>query len=162
MEKEAFEKQLLSLGGAMYRVAASILPRQCDREDAIQESILTALQKRACLRDERAMRAWVLRILVNNCYDILRGQKRETSTDILPEPKNHWESPPDADLMLRDMLLTLPEEYRLLLVLCYVEGYKIREIAEILHLPQGTVQSRLHRAKRMLAQDMVLEKEGKG
>ena len=158
MEKEAFERQVLRLSGAMYRVAASILPRQCDREDAIQESILTALQKRESLRDERALRAWVLRILVNNCYDMLRVQRRETATDVLPE--RGWESPADADLMLRDMLLSLPEDHRLILVLFYVEGYKLREIAEILHLPMGTVQSRLHRAKHMLRRDIRLEKEG--
>ena len=158
MNKHAFEKQLLSLGGAMYRVAASILPRQCDREDAIQESILIALQKRDQLREPRAMQAWVMRILVNECYNILREQKRETSTSQLPE--RAWESPPDADLMLRDMLLSLPEEQRLVLVLFYIEGYKIREIAEILHMPIGTVQSRLHRAKQVLARDIKLEKEG--
>lgn len=158
MDKQAFEKQLLALGGTMYRVAASILPRQCDREDAIQESILIALQKRGQLREERAMQPWVMRILVHVCYDMLRAQKRETSTDVLPEPK--WESPPDADLMLRDMLLALPGDHRLILVLFYIEGYRIREIAEILHLPIGTVQSRLHRAKGMLARDIRLEKEG--
>lgn len=75
MEKEAFERELLALTDTLYRVSASILPRQCDREDAIQESILTALQKRERLRDDGALRAWVVRILVNNCYDILRSQK---------------------------------------------------------------------------------------
>ena len=72
MEKEAFERELLALTDTLYRVSASILPRQCDCEDAIQESILTALQKRERLRDDGALRAWVVRILVNNCYDILR------------------------------------------------------------------------------------------
>ena len=158
MEKEAFEERLLDLGGAMYRVAASILPRQCDREDAIQDTILAALQKRERLREERALRAWVMRILVNKCYSILREQQRERSTDVLPEVA--WESPADADLMLRDLLLSLPEEQRLILVLFYVEGYRLREIAEILHLPVGTVQSRLHRAKQILRHDVALEKEG--
>lgn len=157
MDKEAFERQLLALGGAMYRVASSILPRQCDREDAIQDTILAALQKQERLREERALRAWVMRILVNNCYDILRAQQRERSTDVLPEAP--WESPADADLMLRDLLLSLPEEQRLILVLFYVEGYKLREIADILHLPVGTVQSRLHRAKQILRHHMTLEKE---
>lgn len=159
MDKEVFEERILALADAMYRVAASILPRQCDREDAIQESILTALQKRERLRDDRALRAWVLRILVNNCYDILRYQQREPSVDILPESMGGWESPDDADLMVRDMLLALPHDYRLVLMLYYAEGYRVREIADILHLPLGTVQSRLHRARKMLKQDIILEKE---
>ena len=70
MEKEAFERELLALTDTLYRVSASILPRQCDREDAIQESILTALQKRERLRDDGALRAWVVRILVNNCCSL--------------------------------------------------------------------------------------------
>ena len=155
MENEAFERELLALTDTLYRVSASILPRQCDREDAIQESILTALQKRERLRDDGALRAWVVRILVNNCYDILRSQKRETS---LPPDQAEIMSP-DADLMMRDLLLGLADEYRLPLMLFYAEGYRIREIAEILHLPQGTVQSRLHRAKKLLRQSMALEKE---
>lgn len=140
-------------------MSASILPRQCDREDAIQESILTALQKRERLRDDGALRAWVVRILVNNCYDILRSQKRETSLPPDQAEIMRWDASPDADLMMRDLLLGLADEYRLPLMLFYAEGYRIREIAEILHLPQGTVQSRLHRAKKLLRQSMALEKE---
>lgn len=155
MEKEAFERELLALTDTLYRVSASILQRQCDREDAIQESILTALQKRERLRDDGALRAWVVRILVNNCYDILRSQKRETSLPPDQAEIMRW----DADLMMRDLLLGLADEYRLPLMLFYAEGYRIREIAEILHLPQGTVQSRLHRAKKLLRQSMALEKE---
>jgi len=153
MEKEAFERELLALTDTLYRVSASILPRQCDREDAIQESILTALQKRERLRDDGALRAWVVRILVNNCYDILRSQKRETSLPPDQAEIMRWDASPDADL------LGLADEYRLPLMLFYAEGYRIREIAEILHLPQGTVQSRLHRAKKLLRQSMALEKE---
>ena len=129
MEKEAFERELLALTDTLYRVSASILPRQCDREDAIQESILTALQK------------------------------RETSLPPDQAEIMRWDASPDADLMMRDLLLGLADEYRLPLMLFYAEGYKIREIAEILHLPQGTVQSRLHRAKKLLRQSMALEKE---
>ena len=159
MEKEAFERELLALTDTLYRVSASILPRQCDREDAIQESILTALQKRERLRDDGALRAWVVRILVNNCYDILRSQKRETSLPPDQAEIMRWDASPDADLMMRDLLLGLADEYRLPLMLFYAEGYRIREIAEILHLPQGTVQSRLHRAKKLLRQSMAFEKE---
>lgn len=107
MEKEAFERELLALTDTLYRVSASILPRQCDREDAIQESILTALQKRERLRDDGALRAWVVRILVNNCYDILRSQKRETSLPPDQAEIMRWDASPDADLMMRDLLLGL-------------------------------------------------------
>ena len=97
MEKEAFERELLALTDTLYRVSASILPRQCDREDAIQESILTALQKRERLRDDGALRAWVVRILVNNCYDILRSQKRETSLPPDQAEIMRWDASPDAE-----------------------------------------------------------------
>ena len=117
MEKEAFERELLALTDTLYRVSASILPRQCDREDAIQESILTALQKRERLRDDGALRAWVVRILVNNCYDILRSQKRETSLPPDQAEIMRWDASPDADLMMRDLLLGLADEYRLPLML---------------------------------------------
>lgn len=158
MEKEAFERELLALTDTLYRVSASILPRQCDREDAIQESILTALQKRERLRDDGALRAWVVRILVNNCYDILRSQKRETSLPPDQAEIMRWDASPDADDDARSAL-GLADEYRLPLMLFYAEGYRIREIAEILHLPQGTVQSRPAPRQKLLRQSMALEKE---
>ena len=158
MEKEAFERELLALTDTLYRVSASILPRQCDREDAIQESILTALQKRERLRDDGALRAWVVRILVNNCYDILRSQKRETSLPPDQAEIMRWDASPDADLMMRDLLLGLADEYRLPLMLHCAEGYSVGEVAQILRLPAGAVKWRISQGRTRLRK--LMDEEG--
>lgn len=146
MTQEEFETRILDMQGMLYRVSSTLLPQLCQREDAIQEALYKALTKRDKLRNEAAVQSWVVRILINECYTILRKQKREEPVDELPE----MQIEPGADLGLRQMLLSLEPALRLPTVLCYVEGYSVREVARMLRIPPGTVKSRLARARKKL------------
>ena len=146
MTQAEFEDRIIAMQDTLYRVSATILKQQCDREDAIQECICKALRKREKLRDDRALRAWAVRILINECYILLRRRKRETPMDCLPEA----EVMPDADLNVHRLLFSMEEKFRLPMVLFYVEGYQINEIARMLLLPMGTVKSRLSRGREHL------------
>ena len=151
MTKEEFERRIIDLQDTLYRVASTILPRPCDREDAIQECIYRALRKRDSLRDDDALRSWVIRILINECYVMLRRFKRERPTDELPQPD------PDANPDVFRALYSLKRDLRLPLVLHYVEGYPLEDIARILRIPCGTVKSRMARARKKLK--LKLEEE---
>ena len=155
MTKEEFERRIVGLQDTLYRVASTILPRPCDREDAIQECVYRALRKRDSLRSDEAMRGWVIRILINECYVILRRTWRERPVDELPEPEPQPD--PDANPDLYRALFSLKRELKLPLMLHYVEGYSIEEIARILRVPPGTVKSRMARARKKLK--LELEKE---
>lgn len=147
MTKEQFAEQILAMQQTMYRVSCGILRREADREDAVQECICKAWQKKDTLKDEGAFRAWVLRILVNECYDICRRSSRVVLTDEMPESIAPSDDEPRS---VREAILRLEDLYRLPITLFYIEGFTIREIADILKVPEGTVKSRLHTGRSKL------------
>lgn len=153
MTHEEFGCRVVAMQETLYRVSTTLLPQMCDREDAVQEAIAKAWLKQSKLRNENAMRAWVVRILINECYNILRHGKRETPSDTLPER----ETAPDAQPNLYQLFTSLHEKYRLPMVLHYVEGYSLEETAKMLRLPQGTLKSRLHRGRLLLKDTLNLE-----
>lgn len=149
MTHEEFAKQIIAMQDQLYRVSAGMLSQQCDREDAVQSCIEKAWRHQTRLRDESNMKAWVVRILINECYSVLRSHKRITPTDNLSETA----APPHADPNLYRFFTGLSETLRLPMILKYVEGYSILEIAKILHLPQGTIKSRLSRGRDAMKKD---------
>lgn len=146
MTDEAFAQRIVAMQETLYRVSYSLLAQTCDREDAVQECIRKAWQKRESLREERTMQTWVIRILINECNSLLRRKRRELPVEAMPDETPR--TPPlDADILLHDMFLSLEEPLRVPAVLFYMEDYEIKEIARMLRLPAGTVKSRLHRAR---------------
>ncbi len=155
MTKDEFEARIIAMQDTLFRVSATILRQSCDREDAIQECIYRALKKRETLRDDRYMQSWVIRILINECYSIHRRAKWERPSEKLPEPPPL--PGPDADSEAFHVLFSLEEKMRLPVVLHYVEGYSVEEVARIMRIPVGTVKSRLARAREKMKKE--LEKE---
>ena len=153
MTHEEFGQRIVAMQDTLYRVSTSLLPRLCDREDAVQEAIAKAWQKQAKLRNESAMRAWVIRILINECYTLLRRSSREAPSDTLPER----ETAQDAQPNLYRLFTALHEKYRLPMVLHYVEGYSLQDVAKMLRMPVGTLKSRLHRGRLLLKDTLNLE-----
>ena len=147
MTGEAFERAVTGMVQTLYRVSCSQLSIEADREDAVQEALRRAWEKRASLKDERYLHTWVIRILLNVCHDIRRERKRMIPTAEFPDA-----AAPDGagSADLRDCLLRLEERERTPILLYYLEGYDIGQIASILRIPQGTVKSRLNRGRRQL------------
>ena len=156
MDDKVFTQKLLESEGMLYRVAASLLPGEADRMDAMQETALKAWQNRQTLREEARFSAWITRILVNECRNVYRRQKRLVLMDAVPET-----SVQERDPQLRLMLEALPRRHREVLVLFYLEGFSIQEIAGILHLPQGTVKYRLHAARKAMKVELSGEEAGR-
>ena len=76
MTSERFAQEIVALTDTLYRVSYSILRQRCDREDAVQNCLEKAWKKRKSLRDERYLKTWLVRILINECYDIHRRRQR--------------------------------------------------------------------------------------
>lgn len=147
MTNEEFGARVTTLQNRLYRIARGYLQSEHDCLDAVSEAILKAWQKQATLRDEQLFETWLVRILIRECVNIQRKQKR-----IVP-----METPPEAaapqmsdNAELRDALDSLPEPQRVAVVLHYMEGYSVAEIASILNTFTGTVSSRLHYARHSL------------
>ena len=147
MTKDDFAVQIMDMKKTLYHVACGILRSEADREDAVQECILKAWEKRESLKSDAAFRSWVTRILINECYDICRRSSKIIVLDELPDAVA-----PDqiGNRELRDAIAGLEEIYRLPIILFYVEGFSIREISQMLLIPEGTVKSRLHAGRAKL------------
>lgn len=151
MTKQQFENQALALTDTLYRISCTMLPRLHDRADAVQSCLLKAWQKLPTLRDEANFRPWLIRILINECRMIYRKDKRLLYTDAPEKTQNL------PDHTLRDAILALPEVLRLPVVLHYVEGASVRETAIALSIPEGTVKTRLRRARSLLKETLAEE-----
>ena len=146
MTDEAFEQALINLTETMYRVCYAQLRQKADREDAVQEALKKAWEKRRLLRDESALKPWLVRILINECHNIQRKNRRVIPTeDVMPPPP-----PEDADGVMHDLILALPEKYRMPVVIIFMEGMNGAEVARALRIPPGTVHSRVHKARQIL------------
>ena len=147
MTGEAFTKAINEMVQTLYRVSCSQLSIEADREDAVQETLRRAWEKRASLKNDHHLQTWVIRILINVCHDIQRERQRLIPTEKISEPVIH--APTDT-VDLRNCLFQLDERERIPIMLHYIEGYEVREIAAILRIPQGTGKSRLDRGRRQL------------
>ena len=145
MTKDAFITQVVGLRDTLYRISYGLLPNAFDQDDAVQETVKIALLKWHTLRNPNAVKAWIIRVLINECYSILRKKKRETPADNVVV-----EIPFDGDKEVIEALMELEAKHRLPIILHYFEGYTMREIAKMLVLPESTVKSRMKRAKELL------------
>lgn len=153
MTQTEFTDRIVAMQDTLYRVSTAILPQLCDREDAVQEAVEKAWRKQGNLLNPNALRAWMIRILINECYALLRRRRRETPTDILPERETAGDAQPD----LYRLFTALDDKYRLPMVLTYVEGYSAKDTACMLRMPQGTLKSRLHRGRLLLKETLEQE-----
>ncbi len=145
MNPDAFARQVVDLTKPLYYVACTLLASPHDREDALQNCIVRGLSRCESLRDESKLRPWITRILINECYTLLRQKRRLIPMEQVPEP------PPaeGVDAALRDAVMALPEKRRIPLTLS-LEGYTAKEIAQALRIPEGTAKTRIRDAKQAL------------
>ena len=144
MRRDEYVEQVMQLTRSLYYVSSSILPVMQDREDAIQNSIVKGLQKCETLRDRDKFRGWITRILINECYTILRQKKRVVLAEEVPQPP-----PGEVDLALHDAVMSLPDRIRVPFTL-QLEGYTAREIAQSVGIPEGTAKTLIREAKLAL------------
>jgi RNA polymerase sigma-70 factor (ECF subfamily) len=146
MTKLEFEQNVGAAQSSLYRVARSYLCSEHDCLDAVSEAILKAWQKLPSLRNEACFKGWLTRILVRECINIQRQQKRVTPVETVTV----YDPPQDADLELMQALDALPQRLRTPTVLYYMEGYRVADIARILHSKKGTISSQLYQARALL------------
>jgi RNA polymerase sigma-70 factor (ECF subfamily) len=164
---ERFEREAIPLLNEMYGAALRLTRNPADAEDLLQEAYLRAYRGFASFKEGTNLRAWLYRILTNAFINVYRKRQREPQT-ISESDVEEWylydklgaegaeasaeaqvlESLPDEDV--QEALASLPDQFRLAVLLADVEGFSYKEIAEILEVPIGTVMSRLHRGRRAL------------
>jgi RNA polymerase sigma-70 factor, ECF subfamily len=173
-----FEAEALPLLPGMYSAAYRLTRNAADAEDLVQETFLRAYRGFHQFQPGTNLKAWLYRILTNTFINSYRKKQREPQT-ISDDQLEDWylyskmaeegaepsaetsvlEALPDEDV--QEALQSIPEQFRIAVLLADVEGFSYKEIAEITDVPIGTVMSRLHRGRRALEKrlwDVVRER----
>ena len=148
-DPDAFDKLMRTQLQKMYRIAISMLQNEEDAADAIQETVLKCWLKIGQVRNNEYFETWLIRILINQCNDILRNRKKLIYVEDIPEIvhednyfTNEW----------KKVLNGLNEKYRVVMELYYVDGFSTKEIAGMLHIRDAAVRSRMTRGRKQLEQ----------
>ena len=135
----------------MYRLSFGILRNKEDAEDAVGEAVLKAYEHIDSLRDAAKFRQWIMQITANEARKLYGKRKR---TDLASNIEIYGQSHADSHDELWEIVLTLDEKYRAVIILFYYEQMRLKEISKILHIAEGTVKSRLLRAKNQLKEKL--------
>ena len=147
MDKKELGEMIIAGTDEFYRIAKSILKEDADCQDAVQEAVSKAFAKIDTLREKKYAKTWFTRILLNECYGMLRQRKREASYN---EQISGEEADQHQYSDLYQKIMALEIEYRMPLVLYYLNQYTIKEIGQMLNLGESAVKMRLSRARKMM------------
>lgn len=150
MEQKEFEMLLSECKNAIERFVRYRIPLKDDADDILQEIYLTAWLKKDLVKKKSSFKAWCIRIAQNKCNDYFRTKTKpsEISLDVLPEDQYVYTRFGIAEeSIVHETLQQLSVNDKEVLQLYYFRGFSQAEIAEKLHIPTGTVKSRLHTAK---------------
>ena len=148
-DKEAFCNLVRVNKVAIYRVAKSILNKEEDIEDAVSEAILKAYKNIQKLKNEEFFKTWLIRIVINESNNLYKKRAKEIAVD-REHFKNIKVNDQYKDLSLYDAINSLEEDLRMTTILFYFEDMKYKDIAKTLNVKEGTIKSRLSRAKEKL------------
>lgn len=157
-DRRAFDDLMRRHEDRVFAICLRIVRHREAALDAVQDTFLTVFRKAHQFRGDSSVSTWVYRIAVNSCYDQLRKARRRPTTSL---PEGHDPPDPAAGAALEAVelrpdlssaLARLPDDFRATVVLADVEGLPVAAVAQILGVAEGTVKSRLHRARHQLAQ----------
>ena len=153
MNNEEFAIRIEALRTKLYKTALTYLDSETLAIDAVDEAVYKALCGKRRLRQPEYFDTWITRILINECYNELRRQKRVQPLEELPESAVEvFDSLP-----LKEAIRKLPCELKDVIILRFFSGYTVTEVAQILHIPQGTAATRQRKALQLLR--LELEEE---
>lgn len=145
------EAALERYGTMLFRLCLLTLGNANDAEDAVQDTFLKYIQKAPVFADEEHEKAWLITVASNRCKDMLRFRKRHPLAETNEEGNEPaaW-LPEESDGEILEALMALPEKFKTVLMLYYVEEYSIKEMAEIIGKTKSAVKMRLQKGRRLL------------
>ena len=141
-----------------YKTAKIILKNDDDIYDALQEALISIYQNFDQLKDMKYFSTWATRIVINKCYDLLRKNKK----NVIPIDENiendmkvsQFDEYEIDKYGIKKAMEYLNEDLKLITILYYYDDYSIKEISKIVDIPEGTVKSRLSKAREILKQKL--------
>ena len=165
-----FAEQAMPYMSALYSAALRMTRNPADAEDLVQETYLRAYRGFGGFREGTNLKAWLYKILTNTFINQYRAKKRRPEQVDLDDTEDFYlyrrlggleavdaERTPESEVLdqipdaeVKEALESIPEQFRMAVILADIEGFSYKEIAEILDVPIGTVMSRIHRGRRAL------------
>ena len=147
MGMEEIRNAVLKYSDMLYKICIVILCNEQDVQDAIQDTFCRYMEKRPTFRDAEHEKAWLIRVATNICRDMIRFRLRHPKICI-DDLADTLAAPRQRETL--EELLELPVKQKMVIYLHYVEGYQIREIADILGITEGAVKMRLKRGREQI------------
>ena len=146
-ENSAVEKIVEKYGDMLYRLCLMMLCVPADAEDAVQETVIAYFRKAPDFRGTEHEKAWLITVARNKCRSMLRSRKRHPvlSSELLDSVPQDEES-----THIIEVLMNLPEKFRLALTLHYIEGFKVDEIAKMIGRTPSAVKMQLSKGRELL------------
>lgn len=150
------ERIIDTYGNMLFRICLVLLSNEKDAEDVVQDTFITYLTKSPIFNDAEHEKAWLITIATNRCknmrrYNIIRRHMDITDLQLCSKSEGNYG--------LLDQLMRLPTKQKIVLLLHYVEGYKVDEIAKILTITPSAVKKRLQRGRELLLEKYRKENE---
>ncbi|MEI8404203.1 MAG: sigma-70 family RNA polymerase sigma factor [Actinomycetes bacterium] len=180
-DQQSFQNQTMAFMEGLYSAALRMTRNQADAEDLVQETYLKAYRSFDSFTEGTNLRAWLYRILTNTYISSYRARQRRPEVEDVEDIEDlylyrrlptstqiHGASAEDVvfsgitDVSVTTALESLPEAFRIAVLLADVEGFSYAEIAEITDSPLGTVMSRIHRGRRALQKALLPFAEAAG
>lgn len=141
------ETLISKYGDMLFRLCLIMLKNESDAEDAIQETYIKYFQKAPLFDSKEHQKAWLIRVATNKCRDMLRFRVRHPQID--DEDISKF-IPDSSDSGILEALTMVPEKFRLVLTLYYIEEYRIEDIANIIGRSSSAVKMRLQKGRKLL------------
>ncbi|ANY71229.1 RNA polymerase [Paenibacillus ihbetae] len=158
-DKEAFVLLIRTVQHSLFVIARTMLKNDEDCADAIQETIAKAFSNVHTLKEPSYFKTWIIRILIHECNRIIRKKKR-----VYPVPYDMRKTSYQGDfeqIELFEVIDELDEQLQPIVMLFYIEDLSIKDISKVLGVSEGTVKSRLFRARQQLSELALWEGEAK-
>jgi RNA polymerase sigma-70 factor, ECF subfamily len=169
-DQATFADQAMEFMPSLYSAALRMTRNPSDAEDLVQETYLRAYRGFGGFREGTNLKAWLYRILTNTFINTYRAKKRRPDQVDLDDVEDFYifrrlggleaadaERTAETEALaalpddeVKQALESIPEQFRMAVILADIEGFSYKEIAEILDVPIGTVMSRIHRGRRQL------------
>ena len=146
---DGVEEIMDTYGNMLFRLCLIRLGNASDAEDAVQETMIKYLQNDLKFKDAEHQKAWLIRVASNKCKDILRFKSKHSTVNI-EEVNEFTKDYSGSDII--SALMTLPDKYKTVLILHYVEGYSVNNIAKAIGRTSSAVKMRLQKGRKLLAE----------
>ena len=145
----------------LYIVAFGILKNDDEIYDAISATTVKVFENIHTLKKEEYVKTWITRILINECYKICNKNKKIIYLENVQQ-KNLVHNDTHEELEFKNLIRNLNDELKEIVILYYFEDFSIKEISKIIKIPEGTVKTRLSRARKKLEDTILNENKKKG